>query len=56
MAFVAGGKLWEVIAGCLSCKRLARKDTIVNNDYRCPQVMLLLGSDGWVRHVDNGIK
>lgn len=51
-----GHKLWEAIADCLSCKRLARKDTIINNDYRCPQVRLLLGSDGWVRHVDNGIK
>ncbi|XP_029636673.1 tRNA wybutosine-synthesizing protein 2 homolog isoform X1 [Octopus sinensis] len=51
-----GSELWETISNCLQCKRLARKEVISNNDYRRPQVTLLLGNSGWVRHVDNGIR
>ena len=45
-----------MVAGCLSVKRLAKKSVISTDQFRSPQVMLLLGDNGWVQHMDNGIK
>lgn len=51
-----GDDIWRLIAEVLSCDRLAQKGSIASNGYRTPSVRLLLGQDGWVEHVDNGIR
>jgi len=50
-----GNELWEIVACALGVKRLGRKSAIVDNNYRSPNVCLLLGKSGWVTHIDNGI-
>ncbi|XP_053129871.1 tRNA wybutosine-synthesizing protein 2 homolog isoform X2 [Hemicordylus capensis] len=51
-----GPKLWELVAGALGAQRLARRGRILSDSFRSPTVTLLLGQDGWVEHVDNGIR
>jgi len=51
-----GEELWKVVAKSLGVARLAKKSTINNDDFRTPKVSLLLGDNGWVTHIDNGIK
>eukprot|EP00105_Crassostrea_gigas_P016243 XP_011433560.1 PREDICTED: tRNA wybutosine-synthesizing protein 2 homolog isoform X2 [Crassostrea gigas] len=51
-----GDDIWRLISEVLSCDRLAQKGSIASNGYRTPSVRLLLGQDGWVEHVDNGIR
>ena len=51
-----GAELWQVVAETLGVTRLARKSTITSDGFRTPRVCLLYGDNGWVTHVDNGIK
>ncbi|XP_015926255.1 tRNA wybutosine-synthesizing protein 2 homolog [Parasteatoda tepidariorum] len=51
-----GNKLWMIVADTLKCNRVARKNSICNDNYRSPRVEFLLGSDSWVVHTDNKIK
>jgi len=51
-----GEELWKVVAQSLGVTRLAKKSTINNDGFRTPKVSLLLGDNGWVTHIDNGIK
>lgn len=51
-----GEELWQVAAKSLGAVRLAKKSTINNDGFRTPKVSLLLGDNGWVSHIDNGIK
>lgn len=51
-----GAELWQVVAETLGVARLARKSTITSDGFRTPRVCLLYGYNGWVMHVDNGIK
>ncbi|KAK3605529.1 hypothetical protein CHS0354_013152 [Potamilus streckersoni] len=51
-----GEELWHVVTSCLKCHRVARKSAISSDGFRTPQVSLLLGEDGWVEHIDNGIR
>lgn len=51
-----GEELWKVVAKSLGVARLAKKSTINNDGFRTPKVSLLLGDNGWVTHIDNGIK
>lgn len=51
-----GEELWKVVAESLGVTRLAKKSTINNDGFRTPNVNLLLGDNGWVTHIDNGIK
>ena len=51
-----GPELWQSVAGSLGCSRLALSGSIVSDGYRSPSARLLLGSSGWVEHVDNGVK
>nr|XP_060612361.1 tRNA wybutosine-synthesizing protein 2 homolog [Anolis sagrei ordinatus] len=51
-----GEELWEVVAGALGARRLAKRGPVQSNVFRSPTVTLLLGQDGWVEHVDNGIR
>ncbi|XP_062997882.1 tRNA wybutosine-synthesizing protein 2 homolog [Elgaria multicarinata webbii] len=51
-----GQELWEVVAGALGARRLARRGRVQADLFRSPTVSLLLGQDGWVEHVDNGIR
>eukprot|EP00039_Didymoeca_costata_P030291 m.28822 g.28822 ORF g.28822 m.28822 type:complete len:426 (-) comp8037_c0_seq3:54-1331(-) len=48
-------KLWQLVAECLKVKRLARKAHICDNDIRESQATLLLGKNGEVVALDNGI-
>ena len=50
-----GSELWTVVAESLGVQRLALKSSVTCDGYRTPQVKLLKGSDGWVKHTDNGI-
>ncbi|XP_060105298.1 tRNA wybutosine-synthesizing protein 2 homolog isoform X2 [Heteronotia binoei] len=51
-----GQELWETVAGAVGAKRLARRGCVQSDSFRSPTVTLLLGEDGWVEHVDNGIR
>ncbi|GFR14673.1 tRNA wybutosine-synthesizing protein 2 homolog [Trichonephila clavata] len=51
-----GDRLWEIVSLALKCKRVARKYTINDDDFRSPCIEILKGSDGWVLHIDNKIK
>ncbi|NWV73908.1 TYW2 protein, partial [Dasyornis broadbenti] len=51
-----GLALWETVASALGAQRVARKGRVMPDGMRTPSVTLLLGQDGWVEHVDNGIR
>ncbi|XP_035397447.1 tRNA wybutosine-synthesizing protein 2 homolog isoform X1 [Cygnus atratus] len=51
-----GSALWETVASALGAQRLARRGRVLPGGMRSPSVTLLLGQDGWVEHVDNGIR
>ncbi|XP_040470625.1 tRNA wybutosine-synthesizing protein 2 homolog isoform X2 [Falco naumanni] len=51
-----GPVLWETVASALGAQRLARRGRVLPDGMRSPRVTLLLGQDGWVEHVDNGIR
>ncbi|XP_042334125.1 tRNA wybutosine-synthesizing protein 2 homolog isoform X2 [Sceloporus undulatus] len=51
-----GQELWEVVAGALGARRLAKQGHVQADLFRSPTVTLLLGQDGWVEHMDNGIR
>ncbi|XP_010570742.1 PREDICTED: tRNA wybutosine-synthesizing protein 2 homolog isoform X2 [Haliaeetus leucocephalus] len=51
-----GPALWETVASALGGRRLARRGRVLPDGMRSPSVTLLLGQDGWVEHVDNGIR
>ncbi|KFU89308.1 tRNA wybutosine-synthesizing protein 2, partial [Chaetura pelagica] len=51
-----GPALWETVASALGARRLARRGRVLPDEMRSPSVTLLLGQDGWVEHVDNGIR
>ncbi|XP_068007932.1 tRNA wybutosine-synthesizing protein 2 homolog isoform X3 [Melanerpes formicivorus] len=51
-----GPVLWETVASALGAQRLARQGRVLPDGMRSPSVTLLLGQDGWVEHVDNGIR
>jgi len=48
--------LWKMIANIFGVRRIALKSKIVSDDYRTPQVVMKLGDNGIVQHVDNGIR
>ena len=48
--------LWMTVASALKCKRLAINNQVKCNEFRSSGTILLLGKDGWVEHIDNGIK
>uniref|UniRef100_A0A914R6X7 tRNA(Phe) (4-demethylwyosine(37)-C(7)) aminocarboxypropyltransferase n=1 Tax=Parascaris equorum TaxID=6256 RepID=A0A914R6X7_PAREQ len=43
-------------ARSLKAERLGRKRIIDGDDFHTPHVDLLYGKDGWVEHVDNGVR
>lgn len=47
---------WSSVAAALDCKRLARGSEILPDKYRSSAAEMLLGTDPWVEHIDNGIK
>lgn len=49
-------ELWEIVAAALGVQRLAKRGRVSPDGTRTPAVTLLLGDDGWVEHVDNGIR
>ncbi|XP_074690873.1 tRNA wybutosine-synthesizing protein 2 homolog isoform X4 [Strix aluco] len=51
-----GTALWETVASALGAQRVARRGRVLPDGIRSPSVTLLLGQDGWVEHVDNGIR
>ncbi|CAM5165806.1 unnamed protein product [Natator depressus] len=51
-----GPELWETVASALGARRIAKQGRISPDGVRSPTVTLLLGQDGWVEHVDNGIR
>ncbi|XP_061862640.1 tRNA wybutosine-synthesizing protein 2 homolog isoform X2 [Colius striatus] len=51
-----GQRLWQTVAWALGARRLARQGRVLPDGLRSPNVTLLLGQDGWVEHVDNGIR
>ncbi|NWT16926.1 TYW2 protein, partial [Vireo altiloquus] len=51
-----GSALWETVASALGARRVARRGRVMADGMRTPRVTLLLGQDGWVEHVDNGIR
>ncbi|NXS33362.1 TYW2 protein, partial [Pomatostomus ruficeps] len=51
-----GSALWETVSSALGARRVARRGRVTPDGMRTPSVTLLLGQDGWVEHVDNGIR
>ncbi|XP_026558721.1 tRNA wybutosine-synthesizing protein 2 homolog [Pseudonaja textilis] len=51
-----GQGLWQVVADALGSRRLAKRGRVQTDLFRSPAVTLLLGEDGWVEQVDNGIR
>ncbi|XP_038604025.1 tRNA wybutosine-synthesizing protein 2 homolog isoform X2 [Tachyglossus aculeatus] len=51
-----GPELWETVASALGVRRVAKRGRVAPGGTRAPRVTLLLGDDGWVEHVDNGIR
>jgi tRNA G37 N-methylase Trm5 len=49
-------QLWQLVASSLKVKRLAQENRIKLDDYRSPNVKMLLGDDTWVFTINNGIK
>ncbi|XP_016071487.1 PREDICTED: tRNA wybutosine-synthesizing protein 2 homolog [Miniopterus natalensis] len=49
-------ELWGIVASALGVQRLAKRGRVSPDGTRTPAVTLLLGDDGWVEHVDNGIR
>lgn len=49
-------ELWETVASALGAQRLAKRGRVSPDGTRTPTVTLLLGGDGLVEHVDNGIR
>lgn len=50
-----GDALWTTVAAALRCRRVARQGRVVADGQRHSGVEMLLGSNGWVRHVDNSV-
>ncbi len=48
-------EFWPTVAASLKCKRLALGNKISNDCFRSPGSKMVLGEDGWVQHVDNGV-
>ncbi|NWV00372.1 TYW2 protein, partial [Upupa epops] len=51
-----GPALWKTVTLALGARRLARRGRVLPGGMRSPSVTLLLGQDGWVEHIDNGIR
>ncbi|KAM9324199.1 tRNA wybutosine-synthesizing protein 2 homolog [Gastrophryne carolinensis] len=51
-----GVELWHRVASSLGVKRIAKQGRIFDDGARSPNVTLLLADNGWVEHVDNGIR
>ena len=51
-----GGVLWKAVAGVLRCSRIAIDGRIACDGFRTSTALVVLGDDGWVEHIDNGIK
>ncbi|VDM37445.1 unnamed protein product [Toxocara canis] len=51
-----GRRLWQLTAQSLKAERLGRKRIIEGDEFHTPHVDLLYGKDGWVEHIDNGVK
>ncbi|XP_025849207.2 tRNA wybutosine-synthesizing protein 2 homolog [Vulpes vulpes] len=49
-------ELWKTVASALGVRRVAKRGRVSPDGTRTPAVTLLLGDDGWVEHVDNGIR
>ncbi len=47
--------LWKAVAEALSVERVARQREIATEVTRDSRVEMLLGTDGWVQHKENGI-
>lgn len=50
-----GQARWRAVADALRCQRVALKGRVAPDGVRHSGARLVLGKDGWVRHVDNGV-
>ncbi|XP_076851249.1 tRNA wybutosine-synthesizing protein 2 homolog isoform X2 [Brachyhypopomus gauderio] len=51
-----GSELWMAVAHALGVKRVAQIKQISQDGYRTPIVMMLLGDNSYVTHIDNHIR
>ena len=49
-------KIWSFIAEVLCCNKIALQGGVLPDQFRTPDMLLVLGDDGWVEHIDNGVK
>lgn len=48
-------QLWEAVAKVLGVSRVAVGQSILPDDFRTPNLQLVLGEHGWVQHKENGV-
>ncbi|OCT67283.1 tRNA wybutosine-synthesizing protein 2 homolog [Xenopus laevis] len=51
-----GTELWVSVASSLGVERIAKQGRVMDDGMRSPNVTILLGENGWVEHMDNGIR
>ncbi|XP_003378386.1 tRNA wybutosine-synthesizing protein 2-like protein [Trichinella spiralis] len=56
IVLLANKEFWIIVAKCLNAKRVARVDRIHSDDFRSPQVTLILGEHSRVLQIENHIK
>ena len=49
-------KIWSFVTEALCCSRIALQGGVLPDQFRTPDTILVLGDDGWVEHIDNGVK
>ena len=53
---LAWEQVWKVVSEVLRCVRVAVDGRVACDGFRTSTAELVLGKDGWVEHVDNGVK
>ncbi len=49
-------QVWSTVARSLRCRRVAVDRRVASDGFRSSSTELMLGEDGWVEHIDNGVK
>ena len=48
-------EIWHIYCKILRICRIAKRDVIINDDFRSSDICMILGNNGWVKRKENGI-